>query len=161
VPLTVDKEKFITMMVKKHGFNRQQLRTVLEQTNKLDWVIGLMDKQAPQSSSSNVPNGAWIRYKNKFITPDNLPNGVEFWNKYDKDLQRAYKEYGVPPEIIVGIIGVETGWGRVMGKTKVLLALKQVGAELWVKPKLLMHYQRLHFIIQDDHNTLLTNLKTF
>ncbi|MBI0059970.1 MULTISPECIES: lytic murein transglycosylase B [Gilliamella] len=122
-PLSVDKEKFITMMVKKHGFNRQQLRTVLEQTNKLDWVIGLMDKQAPKSGSSNVPNGAWIRYKNKFITPNNLPKGVDFWNKYDKDLQRAYKEYGVPPEIIVGIIGVETGWGRVMGKTKIIDAL--------------------------------------
>ncbi|WP_085246758.1 lytic murein transglycosylase B [Gilliamella mensalis] len=121
--LAIDKEKFIDRMVSKHDFNRQQLRTVLGQTNKLDWVINLMDKQAPKANSSTLPNGAWIRYKNKFITPSNLPRGVDFWNQYEKELQRAYNEYGVPPEIIVGIIGVETGWGRVMGKTKVIDAL--------------------------------------
>ncbi len=121
--LTVDKEKFINMMVKKHGFNRQQLKNVLKQTNKLDSVIKLMDQQAPKSTSLNVPNGAWIRYKNKFITPGNLNAGVDFWKKYEKELNRAYKEYGVPPEIIVGIIGVETRWGKVMGKTRIIDAL--------------------------------------
>lgn len=122
-PLAVDQEKFITRMVNKHGFNREQLREVLSQTNKLDWVINLMDKQAPSSGPSSGPNGAWIRYKNKFITPSNLSRGVEFWNNYKKELQQAYNQYGVPPEIIVGIIGVETGWGRVMGKTKIIDAL--------------------------------------
>lgn len=122
-PLAVDQEKFITRMVNKHGFNREQLREVLSQTNKLDWVINLMDKQAPSSGLSTGPNGAWIRYKNKFITPSNLSRGVEFWNNYKKELQQAYNQYGVPPEIIVGIIGVETGWGRVMGKTKIIDAL--------------------------------------
>ncbi|MFQ1008531.1 murein transglycosylase B [Gilliamella apicola] len=122
-PLAVDQEKFITRMVNKHGFNREQLREVLSQTNKLDWVINLMDKQAPSSGPSTGPNGAWIRYKNKFITPSNLSRGVEFWNNYKKELQQAYNQYGVPPEIIVGIIGVETGWGRVMGKTKIIDAL--------------------------------------
>lgn len=122
-PLTIDKEKFIKRMVSKHGFDRQQLHNVLEQTNKLDWVINLMNKQAPKAEMSTVPNGAWIRYRNKFITPNNIPKGVDFWNQYEKELQRAYKQYGVPPEIIVGIIGVETGWGRVMGKTKIIDAL--------------------------------------
>lgn len=122
-PLAIEQEKFIDKMVNKHGFDREQLREVLAQTTKLDWVINLMDKQAPQSGPSTGPNGAWIRYKNKFITPSNLPRGVEFWHKYEKELAQAYKEYGVPPEIIVGIIGVETGWGRVMGKTKIIDAL--------------------------------------
>lgn len=121
--LAIDQENFITRMVNKYGFNRKQLREVLSQTNKLDWVINLMDKQAPKLSPSTGPNGAWIRYKNKFITPSNLPRGVEFWNIYEKELQQAYNKYGVPPEIIVGIIGVETGWGRVMGKTKIIDAL--------------------------------------
>lgn len=121
--LATDKEKFIDKMVKKHGFDRQQLRDVLAQANKLDWVINLMDKQAPKSGPVTGPNGAWIRYQNKFITPSNLPKGVDFWNKYNKELQQAYKQYGVPPEIIVGIIGVETGWGRVMGKTRIIDAL--------------------------------------
>lgn len=123
IPLSTDKDQFIDKMVSKHGFERQQLHNILAQANKLDWVINLMDKQAPKSSTSNVPNGAWIRYRNKFITPSNLSKGVDFWNQYEKELQRAYNEYGVPPEIIVGIIGVETGWGRVMGNTKIIDAL--------------------------------------
>lgn len=122
-PLSADKEKFISRMVSKHGFDGQQLRGVLAQANELDWVIRLMDKQAPKSGATTTPNGAWIRYKNKFITPNNIARGVDFWNQYESELKRAYKEYGVPPEIIVGIIGVETGWGRVMGKTRIIDAL--------------------------------------
>ncbi|MDF7668072.1 lytic murein transglycosylase B [Orbaceae bacterium ESL0727] len=121
--LSANHEQFISRMVNKHGFDRQQLRNVLAQTNELDWVIRLMDKQAPKAGSTTVPNGAWIRYKNKFITPSNISKGVDFWNKYEAELNRAYQEYGVPPEIIVGIIGVETGWGRVMGKTRIIDAL--------------------------------------
>lgn len=55
--------------------------------------------------------------------PDNVQNGVNFWNQHQEALQRAYEVYGVPPEIIVGIIGVETRWGRVMGKTRIIDAL--------------------------------------
>jgi membrane-bound lytic murein transglycosylase B len=69
------------------------------------------------------PNGAWLRYRKQFITPDNVQNGVVFWNQYEDALNRAWQVYGVPPEIIVGIIGVETRWGRVMGKTRILDAL--------------------------------------
>uniref|UniRef100_UPI001573EB12 lytic murein transglycosylase n=1 Tax=Klebsiella pneumoniae TaxID=573 RepID=UPI001573EB12 len=53
----------------------------------------------------------------------NVQNGVVFWNQYQDALNRAYQVYGVPPEIIVGIIGVETRWGRGMGKTRILDAL--------------------------------------
>ncbi len=52
-----------------------------------------------------------------------MQNGVVFWNQYQDALNRAWQVYGVPPEIIVGIIGVETRWGRVMGKTRILDAL--------------------------------------
>ncbi|STQ46134.1 Membrane-bound lytic murein transglycosylase B precursor [Ewingella americana] len=52
-----------------------------------------------------------------------MQNGVVFWNQYRDALQRAEQVYGVPPEIIVGIIGVETRWGRVMGKTRIIDAL--------------------------------------
>ncbi len=52
-----------------------------------------------------------------------MQNGVAFWNQYEDALNRAWQVYGVPPEIIVGIIGVETRWGRIMGKTRILDAL--------------------------------------
>lgn len=118
-------QQFIDKMVNKHGFDRQQLQEILSQAKRLDSVLRLMDNQAPTTSVKppSGPNGAWLRYRKKFITPDNVQNGVIFWNQYEDALNRAWQVYGVPPEIIVGIIGVETRWGRVMGKTRILDAL--------------------------------------
>ncbi|STG49631.1 murein hydrolase B [Escherichia coli] len=118
-------QQFIDKMVNTHGFDRQQLQEILSQAKRLDSVLRLMDNQAPTTSVKppSGPNGAWLRYRKKFITPDNVQNGVVFWNQYEDALNRAWQVYGVPPEIIVGIIGVETRWGRVMGKTRILDAL--------------------------------------
>ncbi len=118
-------QQFIDKMVNKHGFDRLQLQEILSQAKRLDSVLRLMDNQAPTTSvkPTSGPNGAWLRYRKKFITPDNVQNGVVFWNQYEDALNRAWQVYGVPPEIIVGIIGVETRWGRVMGKTRILDAL--------------------------------------
>ena len=118
-------QQFIDKMVNKHGFDRQQLQEILSQAKRLDSVLRLMDNQAPTTSVKppSGPNGAWLRYRKKFITPDNVQNGVVFWNRYEDALNRAWQVYGLPPEIIVGIIGVETRWGRVMGKTRILDAL--------------------------------------
>lgn len=118
-------QQFIDKMVNKHGFDRQQLQEILSQAKRLDSVLRLMDNQVPTTSVKppSGPNGAWLRYRKKFITPDNVQNGVVFWNQYEDALNRAWQVYGVPPEIIVGIIGVETRWGRVMGKTRILDAL--------------------------------------
>lgn len=118
-------QQFIDRMVNKHGFDRQQLQEILSQAKRLDSVLRLMDNQAPTTSVKppSGQNGAWLRYRKKFITPDNVQNGVVFWNQYEDALNRAWQVYGVPPEIIVGIIGVETRWGRVMGKTRILDAL--------------------------------------
>ncbi|HHN8384131.1 TPA: lytic murein transglycosylase B [Klebsiella quasipneumoniae] len=116
-------EKFINKMVSQHGFDRAQLHEILSQAKRLDYVLRLMDRQAPTAQVPSGPNGAWLRYRKQFITPDNVQNGVVFWNQYQDALNRAWQVYGVPPEIIVGIIGVETRWGRIMGKTRILDAL--------------------------------------
>lgn len=74
--------------------------TTLAQARRLDSVLRLMDRQAPTPSTQGPtgPNGSWLRYRNKFITPDNVQNGVVFWNQYQDALQRAWQVYGVPPE---------------------------------------------------------------
>ena len=68
-----------------------------------------MDNQAPTTSVKppSGPNGAWLRYR-KNLLRRTTQNGVVFWNQYEDALNRAWQVYGVPPEIIVGIIGVET-----------------------------------------------------
>ncbi|CAJ0991027.1 lytic murein transglycosylase B [Pantoea sp. Nvir] len=116
-------KQFVDSMVKKHGFNRQQLHAVISQAKRLNYVLRLMDRQALTYKSPARPNGAWLRYCRQFITPRNVKSGVVFWDQNQDYLMRAQHIYGVPPGIIVGIIGVETGWGRIMGQTPVLDAL--------------------------------------
>ncbi|WP_127958781.1 lytic murein transglycosylase B [Serratia microhaemolytica] len=113
---------FIDQMVAKHSFERSQLNQLLTEAKHLERLIQLMDKQAPGADTPG-PNGAWVRYRNNFLTPDNINNGVQFWKQHQAVLARAEKVYGVPAEIIVGIIGVETRWGKRVGNVRVIDAL--------------------------------------
>jgi len=120
----INAHRFINYMVSKHNYDRNQLEYWLGHAKRLDSVLRLMDRQAPSRPQGPVgPNGAWLRYRSQFLTPGNIQNGVAFWQEHADTLARAYRQYGVPPEIIVGIIGVETRWGRVTGKTRLLDAL--------------------------------------
>lgn len=62
----------------------------------------------------------WTVYRSRFVEPVRIQAGVEFWNKYSDDLARAEAKYGVPAEIIVGILGVETIYGRQAGTFRVM-----------------------------------------
>jgi membrane-bound lytic murein transglycosylase B len=65
----------------------------------------------------------WTAYRDRFIEPKRLDAGVAFWTEHEAALARAESRYGVPAEVIVGIIGVETFYGRITGGFKVLDAL--------------------------------------
>lgn len=118
-------ERFVRHMQTTHGFDPNQLRLVLARAQKEEWIIEAMDRPVRKGNSSGppTPTGGWSRYRAKFITPDNIDKGVQFWRQHAATLEKASARYGVPPEIIVGIIGVETRWGRVMGKTRIIDAL--------------------------------------
>lgn len=60
--------QFIDKMVAKHGFDRQQLQEILSQAKRLDYVLRLMDCQAPTGLPPTGPTGAWLRYEKQFIT---------------------------------------------------------------------------------------------
>lgn len=116
-------ENFITMMVEKHQFNRNDLFALFGQIKRRDDVLRLMDRQNTNTSMSRGPHGAWIRYRKAFITPTNINRGVAFWNQYHSELDQAERKYGVPPEIVVGILGIETHWGRNTGRIPVIDSL--------------------------------------
>ena len=65
----------------------------------------------------------WRVYRSRFVEPVRIKAGVAFWQAHADPLRRAQAETGVPPEIIVGIIGVETLYGQQMGSFRVLDAL--------------------------------------
>jgi membrane-bound lytic murein transglycosylase B len=65
----------------------------------------------------------WALYRSRFIEPMRIRAGIEFWNANVAWLRLAEERYGVPPEIIVGIVGVETIYGRQMGNYRAIDAL--------------------------------------
>lgn len=65
----------------------------------------------------------WGAYRDRFVEPDRLQAGLRFWEQHADTLARAEAQTGVPAELIMGILGVETYYGRVMGSFRVLDAL--------------------------------------
>lgn len=111
--------KFINRMSARHGFSKSYLNGIFSQTRNRDDVARLWAGNNGGSSSGR----GWYNYRSKFVTSANTQKGVQFWNKHRAHLQRASQRYGVDPEYIVGIMGVETRWGRILGKHKVIDAL--------------------------------------
>ena len=65
----------------------------------------------------------WAAYRDRFVEPQRIGAGLAFWQQHAHTLQRAERQFGVPAEVVVGIIGVETFFGRIMGDFRVLDAL--------------------------------------
>jgi len=65
----------------------------------------------------------WFEYRDHFLTPERIDEGVQFWSEHRDSLERFAAQYQVPPEYIVAILGVETKYGRVLGKFRVLDSL--------------------------------------
>ena len=125
-------QAFINKMAREHDYDREYLNGLFATLEHQQSAIRLMDRYAPSTVKrppGYVPQpsrGSWTRYRNNFITPANLDRGTQFWLENEKTLQQAELEYGVPAEIIVGIIGVETRWGRIMGNYAVIDAISTI-----------------------------------
>lgn len=99
-----------------HGFSKHEITAVLGQAEKRDDIIALMTKPAEAVKP-------WKDYAPIFLTDARRNNGLAFWREHADTLARAEQQYGVPAEFIVAIIGVETNYGRIMGRHRVLDAL--------------------------------------
>ena len=114
--------EFIRRMVHKQGFSETYLNGLFSQANRLDSVIRL-ESPAPAVGPTKPHLGSWSRYREKFLTDGHINNGVEFWRNNAAAIQQAGAAYGIDPEYIVGIIGVETYFGKNFGKTRIFDAL--------------------------------------
>ena len=109
--------EFINQMSEQHSFNQDELNTLFSQVHYLEKVVKLIN---PSTSGKNKN---WTAYKSRFVEPLRIRTGLIFWEKYEAELRRAQIEFGVPPEIIVSILGVETIYGRSPGNIRVMDAL--------------------------------------
>ncbi|MDO9424214.1 MAG: lytic murein transglycosylase [Methylobacter sp.] len=117
-------QNFIRHMVLKHGFSESYLNGLFSQAKRLDYVIRLENPPPYRGPKPAHPKiGSWTRYRRQFVTEAHISNGIAFWNSNAGAIQKASVTYGVDPEYIVAIIGVETFFGRNVGKTRILDAL--------------------------------------
>ena len=106
---------FVSEMVSRHGFESDQLERVLGGVRVRPEILAAIKRPAESLD--------WYQYRPIFLTESRIAKGEQFWRAHAKTLDEASREYGVSPEIIVAIIGVETFYGTRKGKHLVLDSL--------------------------------------
>lgn len=112
-----DVRGFIEEMYEKHGFDRNRLLRLFGQAQPQPKAIqAILPLKDPSVRS-------WQAYRTRFVEPSRIEGGLRFWEANAPMLEAARRTYGVPEEIIVAIIGIETIYGRNMGKYPALATL--------------------------------------
>jgi membrane-bound lytic murein transglycosylase B len=109
--------QFADDVAARRDLDREWVRQTIGQARFLPQVPRLMLPPAKGTAKN------WRAYRGRFIDPIRIRAGLRFWQENQATLERAEREYGVPVEIIVGIIGVETIYGQQMGTFRVMDAL--------------------------------------
>lgn len=112
---TAPASHFIDDMTARHGFAKTEMRQLLDGVVVKDDILEKIAKPAEA-----MP---WYKYRKIFLTEARIQAGVKFWRDNAVALSKAEQRFGVPPEIVTAIIGVETFYGKYTGKYRVLDAL--------------------------------------
>ena len=111
-----DVRKFIDSMVENHSYDRTSLMNALQAAKSQQSILDAISKPAERTLD-------WTAYRNIFLTRKRVAAGADFWREHRGELRRISEETGVSREILVGIIGVETYFGRITGNYRVIDAL--------------------------------------
>lgn len=109
-----DVRAFVRELVTQHGFDQEELLKLFAQVRYQARVVSLMTPPPPTTKRS------WTAYRGRVLDPVRVEVGLAFWREHQDSLRRASERYGVPQEIIVSIIGIETMYGRYTGNFRVL-----------------------------------------
>jgi membrane-bound lytic murein transglycosylase B len=107
---------FVERMVSKHDFDAEEVRAILDGVEIQPRILETIARPAERV----VP---WHEYRGIFMTEQRIAAGAEFWREKAEAIEAASERFGVAPEIIVSIIGIETFFGQRMGSYRVLDAL--------------------------------------
>jgi membrane-bound lytic murein transglycosylase B len=110
---------FVKHMVKQHHFKEAELRKLFKAAEIQQPILEAMSKPAEAKP--------WFQYREIFMTEIRIAGGVQFWRDNEVALRAVERQYGVPAEIIIAIIGVETRYGAHTGKYRVIDALSTLG----------------------------------
>ena len=111
-----DVRKFVEEMTAEHGFERSELVELLAEIEIQQSILDAISRPAEKTKP-------WHEYREIFITEERIRRGVDFWNANTEAVKETAHAFGIPPEIVVAIIGVETYYGRRTGSYRVIDAL--------------------------------------
>ena len=112
--------EFVGEMTRDYGFAGEQLMDVFREAGRKQSILDAISRPAERVKQ-------WKEYRPIFISDARVARGVDFWREHEAVLARAEQEYGVPAQVIVSIIGVETFYGRNTGNYRVIDALSTLG----------------------------------
>lgn len=138
---------FINTMVNKHDFEQSQIETWLASATHQKSIVKAMSRPAEKAKP-------WHEYRKIFVTNKRTSRGVKFWQENQETLERAEKEFGVDPAIIVSIIGVETNYGRNVGSYRVIDALTTLAFDYYTYTEK-RESRKIFFTTQLEHLLLL------
>ena len=112
----IEKSLLIDELIQEHGFDEQYVMNIFDNTKFLPELIESISKPAERTKT-------WPEYRDIFITNKRIAAGVLFAKQNDDIINRAVAEMGIPRKILLGILGVETYFGRIQGGYKVMDSL--------------------------------------
>ena len=113
---TTQARSFIDEMVNKHGFDESYLIEIFQSAKKKEKIINSMNRPAEKKFS-------WTQYKARLISPIRVNNGADFLQRFLPEFEKAEEKFGVPKEIIAAIIGIESSYGSITGRERVIDSL--------------------------------------
>jgi membrane-bound lytic murein transglycosylase B len=115
-----DVRAYVAELVAEHGFAAEELNDLFARAERKQSILDAIARPAERTLK-------WHEYRDIFIEEPRIAQGLEFWNDHEAVLAQAEAQFGVAPEYVVAILGVETRYGRITGGYRVLDALVTLG----------------------------------
>ncbi len=115
-----DVSAFVNRMVEEHNYDKKTLERVFTEAQYKQSIIDAITRPAEKRLQ-------WWEYRRIFLKEKRINSGVDFWRKHQDLIQQVADSYGVDPQIIIAIIGVETRYGNITGSYRVVDSLSTLG----------------------------------
>jgi len=115
-------DSFVEEVVERHGLDRQWVQEILDAAERKQSILNAISRPAEKTRP-------WHEYRALFINDRRINDGVVFWQEHSESLAQVSSECGIPAEIIVAILGIETHYGSRAGNFRIIDALSTLAFE--------------------------------
>ena len=139
-------QEFVREVAARHGFVERDLLSVFSRVRRAEPALESIKPPPPKVRS-------WEEYRGNFVNEQRISAGAEFWRKHRRALERAEQRYGVPPQYVVAIIGVETLYGRNAGRWRVIDILTTLAFDYPPRAPYFRSELEHYLLLAREHNT--------